>query len=187
MKVYTVVFWEYILFRDVDHSGAGSAPELVPTNPGISSHQFLPYTESVTTNTYRFPESTTIPSDSALHQFPEFRPIPESHDYRTILLLHYRHLHPIPERNSGNRIDTELPGIPIDSGIPGIDSEIPNRNHTSALTLMHCDMLEGYSIWTQSDSGQEIRESDRVGIAQNSYQFRNSWPDLDYHSMQKSW
>jgi hypothetical protein len=33
----------------------------------------------------------------------------------------------------------ELHGIPTDSGIP-------NRNHTSALTLMHCDMLEGYSI-----------------------------------------
>jgi hypothetical protein len=50
------IITEYILFRDVEHSGPGSAPESVPTIPGISSHQFLSYTESVNTNSYRFPE-----------------------------------------------------------------------------------------------------------------------------------
>ncbi len=101
-------FWrlhDYILFRDVEHSGTGSAPE------------------SVTTNSYRFLESITIPSDSALHQFPEFRPIPPC----------------INSRNSVRFRLASIPGIPSDSGIP-------NRNHTSAFTLMHCDMLEGYSI-----------------------------------------
>ncbi len=42
----------------------------------------------------------------------------------------------------------ELPGIPTDSVMPGMgsDSGIVNWNHTSALTLMNLDVLEGYSI-----------------------------------------
>jgi hypothetical protein len=59
------------------------------------------------------------------------------------------------------------------NGTPGIgsDSRIPNRNHTSALTLMHCDMLEGYSILAQPNSGQEFRESYRDGITPNYTEF----------------
>jgi hypothetical protein len=45
---------EYILFRDLEHCRFGSAP-------GISSHQF-----------HQFPESVLVPSDSALTQFRNF-------------------------------------------------------------------------------------------------------------------
>jgi hypothetical protein len=93
--------------------------------PGISSHQFLSNTESVTTSSYRFPESITIPSDSALHQLLEFRPIPESHGYRTIPLLHYRqsHRHRIARNwiitrcRIQDRIILEI-AIPESDGIP---------------------------------------------------------------------
>jgi hypothetical protein len=71
-----------------------------------------------------------------------FRPGISSHQFLQIPGINY---------NSVRFRIASIFGIPPDSGIP-------NRNHTSALTLMHCDILEGYSTWTQPNSGQEFRE-----------------------------
>jgi hypothetical protein len=45
-------------------------------------------------------------------------------------------------------------------------------------------MLEGYSIWTQSNSGQEFRESYRDGITRNYTEFLTEiGPSLDAEVM----
>jgi hypothetical protein len=65
---------EYILFRNVEHYGTGSAP-------GIASLQFQLFPESVPIPFHA--EIPGIPSDSALTQFSEFRtgidPYPHPH------------------------------------------------------------------------------------------------------------
>jgi hypothetical protein len=122
-------------------------PELVPP-----WNQFQQFRESVPKNSYHTRNQLPlIPTES--RNLLQFRPITRC----------------INSQNSARfRNRTEFLPIP---GM-GSDSGIPNRNHTSAFTLMHCDMLEGYSIWTQSHSGQESRESYRDGITRNCTEFQ---------------
>jgi hypothetical protein len=73
-----------------------NSPELIP--PRNQCQQFR---ESVPTNSYHTRNQLPlIPTDSRNRL--QFRLILESHDHRTIPLLHYRYMHSIPERNSEN-------------------------------------------------------------------------------------
>jgi hypothetical protein len=109
--------------ENTSYSAMLNIPELVP--PWNQSQQFR---ESVPTNSYHTRNQLPlIPTDSRNRL--QFRRIPESHDHRTIPLLHYRHMHPIPERNSGNwfrfRNCTEFREfLPIPEFLTGIGSSV---------------------------------------------------------------
>jgi hypothetical protein len=172
------------------YSAMLNIPELVPPR-----NQFQQFQESAPTNSYHTRNQLPlIPTDSRNRL--QFRPIPRCiNSWNSARFRNRMIIVRFPYSTTGTCIQFR-------NGIPGIgsDSGILNRNQTSAVTLMHCDMLEGYSIWTQSNSGQGFRESFRnrisrncmefpeflgiptdSGISGNWFRFRNSWLEFDHH------